>query len=217
MSPVPFRSLFNPAKELANVPVELLYSRRKLFEKIVANIARRKIQNQVAATGDRMTATPQQFGMQIAQQMKKQALYDTFTTGTTALGGGLGAVTAPAGHRVEGTARGAVKGLAGGIGAETGLLGGTLLAALAMAPRLRGRLPRGISIAPELANRMAAKGVKPLRRDMNAMNRENLQRMMAHVGKSTLVGGIPGAALGGYSGASLADAALGKPSWTAQK
>jgi hypothetical protein len=50
---------------------EMLLSRRKLFEAIAANVAKRKIQNSIQATGDRMSVTPQQFGMQLGQQAKQ--------------------------------------------------------------------------------------------------------------------------------------------------
>lgn len=53
---------------------EMLLSRRKLFEAIAANVAKRKIQNSIQATGDRMSVTPQQFGMQIGQQAKQANL-----------------------------------------------------------------------------------------------------------------------------------------------
>jgi hypothetical protein len=53
---------------------EMLLSRRKLFEAIAANVAKRKIQNSIQATGDRMSVTPQQFGMQLGQQAKQANL-----------------------------------------------------------------------------------------------------------------------------------------------
>ena len=53
---------------------DMLLSRRKLFEKIVAHVAKRKLENHVQATGDRMATTPQQFGMQIAKQTKQAGL-----------------------------------------------------------------------------------------------------------------------------------------------
>lgn len=52
---------------------ELVLTRRKLFEKIMQNVATRKIQNSIQATGDRMSVTPQQFGMQVGQQVKKSS------------------------------------------------------------------------------------------------------------------------------------------------
>jgi hypothetical protein len=52
---------------------EMLLSRRKLFEAIAANVAKRKIQNSIQATGDRMSVTPQQFGMQLGKTMGQQA------------------------------------------------------------------------------------------------------------------------------------------------
>jgi hypothetical protein len=112
MPPIPPNSFFN--KELVNVPVQLLYSRRKLFEKIVANLAKRKIQNSIQATGDRMAATPQQFGMQIGQQIKK-----SFLTGAS-IGALGGLATSKPGERALGAGRGA---LIGG-GTELGAVGG---------------------------------------------------------------------------------------------
>jgi hypothetical protein len=50
---------------------QLFYSRRKLFEKILAHVAKRKLENHVQATGDRMSMTPQQFGMRVGEQVKK--------------------------------------------------------------------------------------------------------------------------------------------------
>lgn len=95
----------------------LALSRRKLFEKIMQHVATRKIQNHMQATGDRMSATPQQFGMQIGKTMGKQA----FVTlpATAGLGAGIGAITSPSGHRMEGAGRGAVKGTG-----TTGAVGG---------------------------------------------------------------------------------------------
>jgi hypothetical protein len=183
MSPVPLRSLFNPAKELANVPVELLYSRRKLFEKIVSNIARRKIQNHVQATGDRMAVTPQQFGMKVEQQMRKQSAFFLPAAG---VGGALGAVTSPAGHRVEGAGRGAVKGTAAAGGAALGLPIGTLLALMATRGKFKPRPTRGMGPSPQA---------------------------IKHLMTSLVYGGTPGAAAGGVGGFMAANSALGKPSW----
>jgi hypothetical protein len=77
MSPFPPGGLFG--KPLVNVPVDLLYTRRKLLEKIMQNVANRKIQNAIQATGDRMAATPEQFGANLAKgisQMGKKAGVD---------------------------------------------------------------------------------------------------------------------------------------------
>lgn len=120
---------------------ELALSRRKLFEKIMQHVATRKIQNSIQATGDRMSVTPQQFGMQIGQQVKKSSF---------APGGGLGggalsesALGAPSWEKKEaaagvkqasvlsvlgGLAGGGLGGLAGGgAGGIIGALGGGAL------------------------------------------------------------------------------------------
>lgn len=183
MPSLPFSSLFNPAKELTNVPVELLYSRRKLFEKIVANIARRKIQNQVQATGDRMAATPQQFGMQVGKQMGKQSALFLPAAG---VGGALGAATSPSGHRIEGAGRGAIKGTATAAGGLAAMPVGMMLALALTRGKYKPRPRRGMGPTPE---------------------------MMKHVMNSLVYGGIPGGAAGAVGGYAAANSALGKPSW----
>ena len=50
---------------------ELVLSRRKLMEKIMQNVMTRKLQNSFQATGDRMSVTPQQFGAQVGNKIKK--------------------------------------------------------------------------------------------------------------------------------------------------
>lgn len=118
--PIPSGSLFSTSKELVNVPVQLLYSRRKLFEKIIANVAKRKLENHVQATGDRMSMTPQQFGMNIAHQTKK-----SFMVGGT-LGALGGLATSKKNKRGLGAGRGA---LIGG-GTELGVYPGAALGGL---------------------------------------------------------------------------------------
>ena len=179
---------------------ELALSRRKLFEKIMQHVATRKIQNSMQATGDRMTITPQQFGMQMGQQMKKAF----FTLPAAAgIGAGLGAVTAPTGSvsgaddikmRMESTGRGAVKGLSTGAGSTGGMMLGTLLAMLATRGKFRPRPPR-----------------------VMGPTRAGVQNAVSHFGNSVVRGGVPGAVLGGVGGYAAADAALGKPSWEGKK
>jgi len=71
--PPPLPGLFG--KELVNVPVKLLYSRRALLQKIIANAAKRKTQLHIDATGARMSATPDafNFGKTVFNNMHKQA------------------------------------------------------------------------------------------------------------------------------------------------
>jgi hypothetical protein len=71
--PPPLPGLFG--KELVNVPVKLLYSRRALLQKIIANAAKRKTQLHMDATGARMSATPDafNFGKTVFNNMHKQA------------------------------------------------------------------------------------------------------------------------------------------------
>lgn len=148
--------LFN--KELVNAPLELLYTRRKLFEKIMQNLARRKIQNSMQATGDRMAATPEQFGKNLAKnmgqlggQMGKQAalpeglfagLGGAMTGGATGLGVGAlygllsGALQARKGKRLRGALGGALRGAGGGGLIGAGIGGGLGLGSGLMMPNV---------------------------------------------------------------------------------
>ena len=172
----------------------LMLSRRKLFEKIVQHVASKKIQNSIQATGDRMAATPQQFGMQIGKTMGKQAFL-----GPGLIGAGLGAVTSPEGHRMEGAGRGAAKATGTSLGAVAGIPAG-ILAAMMLMKGKRLPVPRG--------------GIKiPRRFDMNQRNRENLGKLVAAVG----MGAPAGAAVGGGAGYAGTSAILGKPSWEQPK
>lgn len=118
--PIPLGSLFSTNKELVNVPVQLLYSRRKLFEKILANVAKRKLENHVQATGDRMSMTPQQFGMNIAQQTKKSFM----------VGGAVGALGGLATSKKNERGLGAGRGALIGGGTELGMYPGAALGGL---------------------------------------------------------------------------------------
>jgi len=166
------------------------------MEKIFAHVTARKMQNAVQATGDRMAMTPQQFGMHVGKQMGKQALFGP-------IGAGLGVITSPEGHRMEGAARGAVKGTGAGLGA----LAGTPLGVLAMSLLLKGR-GRKIPLSG---------AANPMRRPMpftqNQVNRQNLGRALATLGL-----GVPaGATVGGVGGYAATSAVLGKPSWESTK
>jgi hypothetical protein len=173
-----------PASKLT----ELLLSRRKLFEKIVQHVATRKIQNHVQATGARMAATPEQFGMQVGKQMGKQAFL-----GPGLLGAGIGAATSPAGHRMEGASRGAVKATGTSLGAVAGVPAGVLTALMLLKGKKLPRIP----------------GRGPIPYPMGRRSAENLARLYAAVG----VGAPAGAAVGGGAGYAGTSALLGKPSW----
>lgn len=181
-------------RSLAQLSPELALSRRKLIEKIFAHVTARKIQNAVEATGDRMTMTPQQFGMQVGKQMGKQAF---ITLPATALGAGLGAATSPEHHRAEGAYRGAVKGTGTAVGSLMGMPLGLLAAAMLM---------KGKNLRPA-PGRVTAR--RPMRMDMNARNIRNLQRVIGTVALGVPAGGIAG----GTAGYAATSAALGKPSW----
>jgi hypothetical protein len=178
--------------------VEMLLTRRKLFEKIMQHVASRKIQNHVQATGDRMAVTPQQFGMQMGKQMGKQAFL-----GPGLLGAGVGAMTSPEGHRLEGASRGAVKATGAGLGAAVGIPGGILAAMMLLKNK---RLSAGMTNA-------GARIGKASPYTLNTRNRENLAKLVASVG----LGAPAGAVIGGTGGYSLASSALGKPSWEGKK
>lgn len=79
---------------------EMMLSRRRLFEMIAANTMKRKLQNSIQATGDRMAATPQQFGMQIGNQVKK-----AFMRGAANAMRGLGIQAGRAGLRLGNAAK----------------------------------------------------------------------------------------------------------------
>lgn len=167
---------------------ELMLTRRKLFEKIMQNVATRKIQNSIQATGDRMSVTPQQFGMQVGKTMGKQAFL-----GPGLLGAGIGAATSPAGHRMEGASRGALKATGTSLGAVAGVPAGVLAALMLLKGKKLPRIPgRGIHAYP-----------------LSRRNAETLGKLYAAVG----VGAPAGAAVGGGAGYAGTSALLGKPSW----
>ena len=167
--------------------VEMMLTRRKLFEKIMQHVASRKIQNHVQATGDRMAATPQQFGMQIGKTMGKQAFL-----GPGLLGAGMGAMTSPEGHRMEGAGRGAVKATGTTLGAAAGIPAGILAALMLIKGKKMPRIPGGVG-----ARAWARRGAR------------NMANMSTAVG----VGAPAGAAVGGGAGYAGTSAFLGKPSW----
>lgn len=121
---------------------ELVLTRRKLFEKIMQNVATRKIQNSIQATGDRMSVTPQQFGMQVGKTMNKQAGQSKQSSSNPAdahptsfiplIGGAIsGSVKQHPGlGQMNSAAREGAAGFGGGVRGGVVGLGGTLLANL---------------------------------------------------------------------------------------
>lgn len=167
-----------------------------------------------------MTINPLQFGAHVGSfvgtNMKKRAALGLGeTTGIgSAFGTGYGAVTAPSGHRIEGAARGGIRGAGAGLGAYAGGIGGTgiAFAALLNANR-RSRLAQALGLAADgvgrAGKRVVNRGTGP--------SPEALRDFMNHFAMSSLVGGVPGAVIGGTGGSTLAGAALGKPSWETKK
>lgn len=203
-----------PASKLT----ELALSRRKLFEKIMQHVATRKIQNSIQATGDRMSVTPQQFGMQVGKQVGKQAFVTLPIT--AGVGAGLGAVTSPSGHRMEGLGRGAVKGTGTGAGMIGGGVGGALgaLALAAASPRIGKTLfgPSAAQLADAL-KRFVQRGGRTITRGGKKVPVRSPGTLSpytdAYLRNAIVRGGTTGAVGGaglGYAGAS---AAIGKPSW----
>lgn len=197
---------------------ELALSRRKLFEKIMQHVASRKIQNHIQATGDRMSVTPQQLGMQVGKTMGKQAFVTLPIT--AGVGAGLGAVTSPSGHRMEGLGRGAVKGTGTGAGMIGGGIGGALgaLALAAASPRI-GKTLFGPSAAQlsDALKRFVQRGGRTMTRGGKKVPIRSPGSLSpytdAYLRNAIVRGGTTGAVGGaglGYAGAS---AAIGKPSW----
>ena len=184
----------------ASKMTELLLSRRKLFEKIVQHVAKRRVENTIQATGARMSATPQQFGMQVGKQMGKQAL--VFLPAAAGIGAGLGAVTSPAAHRSEGAGRGALKATGTAVGATVGAPLG-MLAALMMMTRGKKMPGRFLGGSRRIGGATATRRAPPIRTG------EALARLYAAIG----LGGGTGGALGGTAGYAGTSAMLGKPSW----
>jgi len=116
------------------------------------------------------------------------------------VGGGLGAMTSPEGHRMEGAARGAVKGTGTGLGALAGMPLGVLAAAMMLKGRRLPFMHKGMTNAARSAARKVTQ---------NDVNGHNLANALMSVGIGAPVGGVVGGA-GGYAATS---AALGKPSW----
>lgn len=201
----------------ANKLTALMLSRRTLFEKIVQHVATRKIQNSITATGDRMNVTPQQFGTHMGKQLGKQSAVVLPSMG---IGAGLGAVTSPSGHRMEGAGRGATKGMGFGIGS----LGGGALGAIGAAglgllnPRAGKALfgPNKTQLV-EAMKRWLSRGGRTITRNGKKLPVRSPGRMSPYtdamlrnaVNRGGLVGGL-GGGVGGYA---LADAALPAPSW----
>lgn len=196
---------------------ELMLSRRKLLEKIMQNVATRKIQNSITATGDRMAATPQQFGAQLGKQMGKQSVFVLPAMGVSA---GLGAVTAPTGHRMEGMARGATKGVGAGLG---GIAGGALGAIGAaglglLNPRVGRALfgPNKTQLIDAL-KRYVARGGRTITVNGKKVPVRQPGRISpytdAMLRNAVNRGGIAGAVGGGGLGYAGASSAIGKPSW----
>jgi hypothetical protein len=186
----------------------MLLSRRKLLEKIMQNVTLRKVQNSIQATGDRMAVTPQQFGMHVGSHVKKAAVM----LPAAGIGAGLGAVTSPSGHRMEGLGRGAVKGTATGAGimagAPVGALGmlGLSLAMPGVGKKLFGPSSRQLG---DYLKRLARKGqLHKTLRPGHIRPEKKLELV------NTLLGGAAvGAPLGGAAGYGAANAAMGSPSW----
>jgi len=188
---------------------ELALSRRKLFEKIMQHVATRKIQNSMQATGDRMTITPQQFGMQLGKQ-------SALILPSMGVGAGLGAVTAPSGHRMEGAGRGAAKGTGTGLGAMIGAPVGALgaLALTAANPRLGKALfsPSKQQLANYL-RQMFRRGDVLRRRPIRAGGPGAAIDKKLQLANTLIGGGTAGVFGGGAAGYAGTSAALGKPSW----
>jgi hypothetical protein len=188
---------------------ELALSRRKLFEKIMQHVATRKIQNSMQATGDRMTITPQQFGMQLGKQ-------SALVLPSMGVGAGLGAVTAPSGHRMEGAGRGAAKGTGTGLGAMIGAPVGALgaLALTAANPRLGKALfsPSKQQLANYL-RQMFRRGDVLRRRPIRAGGPGAAIDKKLQLANTLIGGGTAGVFGGGAAGYAGTSAALGKPSW----
>lgn len=128
------------------------------------------------------------------------------------IGAGLGAVTSPSGHRMEGLGRGAVKGTATGAGvmagAPVGALGmlGLSLAMPGVGKKLFGPSSRQLG---DYLKHLARKGkLHKAMRPGHIRPEKKLELM------NTLLGGAAvGAPLGGAAGYGAANAAMGAPSW----
>jgi len=196
---------------------ELALSRRKLFEKIMQHVATRKIQNHITATGDRMSVTPAQFGMQIGQQAKKAFVTLPATAG---LGAGFGAITSPSGHRMEGAGRGATigAGTSAGMGVG-GALGAVGAAALGLLNPRAGKALFGPNKAQlvEAMKRFLARGGRTMMRSGKKVPIRGSGHISpytdAMLRNATTRGGVAGLIGGGLAGGALTESALGAPSW----
>jgi hypothetical protein len=128
------------------------------------------------------------------------------------LGAGLGAVTAPAGHRMEGAGRGAAKGTGTGVGATVGAPAGALgaLALSLMNPRVGKTLfgPSSRQLGTYLRQLARTGKLTKVLRPGHMKPENKLQ-----LANTLLGGGAAGAAGGGGLGYASTSAMLGKPSW----
>lgn len=153
-------------------------------------------------------------------RMHKQAIVTVPTA--AGIGAGLGAITAPSGHRMEGLGRGAVKGTGTGAGMIGGSVAGGLGALVlgALNPRIGKTLfgPSSKQVA-EALKRYIARGGRTITRKgkkipvrtgtgLEIMPYDEAYGRNAIV-RGGIAGAIPGAGLG-YAGAS---STIGKPTW----
>jgi hypothetical protein len=166
---------------------EMLLSRRKLFEAIAANVAKRKIQNSIQATGDRMSVTPQQFGMQLGQQAKQANLGNALR--------GLGIQAGRAGLRLGNAAKPLVDEATSMANTGAQRLGQTMFGnPVRAAVSGAGLATAGLAYGDHLAAKNQAKD--------QAKNQAMLMALMGK--KSSLLpalGGGLGAGVGGLAGA----------------
>lgn len=192
---------------------ELILTRRKLFEKIIQHVASRKIQNSIQATGDRMSVTPQQFGMQIGKQagavneQSKQSSSnpaDAHATSFIPLVGGAisGSVKQhPSLGSMNSAAREGAAGFGGGIRGGALGLGGMLLGNLLT----RGRLGFKSNILGALAaSSLGTHIASQTSRENVPLNARALAAIAGGAQKQSSVlsvlGGLAGGGLGGLAG-----------------
>jgi hypothetical protein len=188
-----------PAPLHTLVPPELFTARRELLKKIYDHVTKNKLQTTIHATGDRMSATPQQFGMQIGKTMNKQAILGE--TGAL-LGAGLGAASGPEGHVLQNTGRGMVRGIGTELGGTLGGLGGGIAGA-----GLGGATGAGLGALLSLASRKRFH-----------IDPTNLIKGMTTAGGLGGAGGglAAGAVLGGRAGYDAAGKLMGPASYAKQ-
>lgn len=164
---------------------EMLLSRRRLFEMIAANTMKRKLQNSIQATGDRMAATPQQFGMQVGNQVKK-----AFMQGATNAVRGLGIQAGRAGLRLMNSAKPLANEISSMANTGAERLGKTMFgnparAALSGAGLATAGLAYGDHLAAKATNQNAKQQALSQLRDVN----QNVQKFNLN---GTGQGGIAG-------------------------